>query len=142
MIYLNNQPTLFNSASEVPAWPYRNFNPERFASNGNGEVLVVPSFMLKLQTLRDLIGQPLVISSGYRDPAYNNKISHTGVDGPHTTGRAVDIQAYGELAFLIVSHAEALGFTGIGLKQTEAHSRRFVHLDDLEGDVRPWIWTY
>lgn len=142
MTYLNNQPTLFNSAREVGDWPYRNFSPSEFVSNGNGSILVVPSFMRKLQTLRDMMGFPLIISSGYRDPAYNDKISSTGPDGPHTTGRAVDIQVYGEHAFLVLSHAHASGFTGIGLKQTGPHKWRYVHLDDIDGSTRPWVWTY
>ena len=40
-----------------------------------------------------------------------------------------------------------VGMTGIGRRQHGAHKGRFIHLDNLETDlkvprVRPWEWTY
>jgi len=147
MTYLDNKPTLFKSPKDVPMpWPYKNFKPEEFASNGNGEVLVVPSFMDKLQLLRDKYGRPMLISSGYRDPAYNSRVSSTGTKGPHTTGRAVDVQVFGKKAFALIALAGALGFTGCGVAQKGSHRARFIHLDDLMPEdghsIRPWIWSY
>ena len=85
------------------------------------------------------------VTSGYRTPEHNRRVSRTGYEGPHTTGRAVDVAAFGERALRIVRIALAHGFTGIGLKQNGPHHLRFVHLDDLAGDhrtPRPRIWTY
>lgn len=143
MTYLDGKPVLFAKEEDVPQpWPWKDFSPWEFVSRGNGQILVVPSFMDKLQTLRTLSGVPLHLSSGYRDPHYNDKVSHSGLTGPHTTGRAVDVKVYGEEALLVVSHAAAAGFTGIGLKQSGVYDTRYVHLDDLTAGTRPWIWTY
>jgi uncharacterized protein YcbK (DUF882 family) len=149
MSYLDGQPKLFTSLSDIPfgwqqAWP--NFHPEEFVSKGNGQLLVVPTFMDKLQKLRTETGRAMKINSGYRDPLYNNLIASTGMDGPHTTGRAVDIGAKGEEAYAFATVGAALGFTGCGVKQKGSHSGRFIHLDDLLNSEtkgpRPWMWSY
>ncbi len=100
----------------------------------------------KLQSLRTALGFAFHFSSWYRPPEYNKRVSSTGLDGPHTTGRATDILVYGEQALMIVKAAPDFGFTGIGLKQHGSISSRFVHIDDLLSNEtrgpRPWIWTY
>lgn len=133
-------------------WKWDHFTPEELAqkgggkSMGEGKLLVVPSFLDKLEMLRVLCGFPFVINSGYRSPVYNDHISSTGLNGPHTTGRAVDIACHGERALVILENARKCSFTGIGIGQTNpAHHRRFIHLDDLEGSEkqpRPWLWGY
>lgn len=102
-------------------------------------------FVSLLDRARDIHNQPWNVSSGYRCPRHNSRVSSTGESGPHTTGQAVDILASGGNALRIVEIALDLGFTGIGLKQKGEHSRRFIHLDTLPnapGQPRPWIWTY
>ncbi len=100
-------------------------------------------FLMRLDQLRDAVGFPLRVSSGYRCPAHNAKGSSTGPDGPHTTGRAVDLAVSHWQAHRVVAEALKLGFTGIGVKQHGPG--RFIHLDDLPADVgrpRPTIWSY
>ena len=102
-------------------------------------------FVAKLDLLREACGFPLIVSSGYRSPAYNAKVSSTGRAGPHTTGRAVDLKVKGLQAWQVIYHAQRLGFTGIGVKQHGGHGTRFIHLDDLprtKSRPRPWIWSY
>ena len=102
-------------------------------------------FVAKLDDLRERIGVPLWVSSGYRCPAYNSQISTTGEDGPHTTGRAADVALYGPNVHRLVQQSSLGGwFSGIGLHQRGPHAKRFVHLDDLEepDHPRPRIWTY
>lgn len=102
-------------------------------------------FMQKLERLREAAGFPFVLNSAYRCPTHNDNVSSTGLDGPHTTGRAVDIRCHGRRAFDLVRLAQAHGFTGIGVSQRGVHGARFIHLDDLPdalGQPRPWIWTY
>ena len=101
-----------------------------------------PQFVQKLDELREHCGFPVVISSGYRCPEYNNKISKTGLNGPHTTGKAVDILVSGRKARKLVGIAIALGFTGIGVSQKGRHEKRFIHLDTIETGTRPWLWSY
>ena len=67
-----------------------------------------PEFLEKLQTIRDLYGKPIRLNSGYRCPEFNATISKTGPDGPHTTGRAVDIAISGQ---------DALHVPGLGVEQ-------------------------
>lgn len=101
-------------------------------------------FMRDLDRLRGVLGFPLVISSGYRCPVWNNSVSSTGADGPHTTGKAVDIQIVGSRALELLTTAEALGFTGVGVNQRGPHNKRFIHIDKLtpQEGPRPWIWSY
>ena len=133
----------YKNWQEVPSeeWPWPNFTPFEMRCRGTGRLVVVSTFMDRLQRLRSELGKPLVVSSGYRDPEYNDEVSSTGLDGPHTTGRAVDLLVYSETAYHVVGLAYIEGFVGIGLHQKGAFRRRFIHLDDLK-DFRPGIWTY
>lgn len=103
-----------------------------------------PHFMSKLVALRAYLNFPFPVSSAYRCPAYNARVSSTGENGPHTTGRAVDIRVSGEQAFQILTQAARFGFTGVGVSQKGPHGSRFIHLDDLEAPEhpRPWVWSY
>ena len=50
------------------------------------------TFMMYLEELREKFSKPLYLSSGFRCPAHNRKVSSSGSpNGPHTTGKAVDI---------------------------------------------------
>jgi len=102
-------------------------------------------FMAALQALREVLG-PLDVSSGFRCPAYNARISTTGSNGPHTTGRAADLRVQGHRAYALIGAAQAQGMTGLGVSQKGPHAARFVHLDNLPagetGGMRPWLWSY
>lgn len=119
-------------------WRWANFTPDELRSNGNGDLIVDPLFMDKIQKLREWCRFPLPISSGYRDPEYNNQVSSTGLNGPHTRG-AVDIKVSGEKAHILLGHAFTMGFNGIGISQKGPHSSRFIHLDNRE---QPALWSY
>ncbi len=103
-------------------------------------------FMRKLDNLRAKLNVPIQVNSGYRCPAHNAIVSTTGEDGPHTTGRAVDVALIGSRVWDAMPHFKGMGFYGIGLRQAGDHDARFVHLDDLEAaethGPRPWVWTY
>lgn len=124
-------------------WRWPNFAPREFACACCRKANMDPGFMGRLQRLRVLYGKPISITSGYRCPAHNAKVSKTGATGPHTTGRAVDIPVARGEAFRLMKLALELGFTGFGFKQ---HGEsRFLHLDDLPdapGQPRPTIWSY
>jgi len=97
-----------------------------------------------LQRLRESIEKPMKLSSAYRCPEHNDKVSSTGKNGPHTTGKAVDILCSGKFAHELLSFAmiRARVWKGIGISQKNKHSSRFIHLDTIEADNRPWIWSY
>ena len=105
---------------------------------GCGKAAMHPQFMWKLVELRRRLG-PLVLTSAYRCPSHNAKVSSTGLSGPHTTGRAVDIKADSRLRYKIIKEASSLGFTRFGI------AKSFIHIDDLtkdDGFDVDVIWVY
>ncbi|MBF0099157.1 MAG: peptidase M15 [Magnetococcales bacterium] len=126
-------------------WPH--FSEAELACHcGCGRQEMEDSFMIELEKLRTAFGQPMVVTSGFRCPNYNMQASHTGPCGPHTTGKAVDIQISGADAHRLLTLALQQGcFTGIGVSQAGPHNTRFLHLDTIEpspGRPRPTVWTY
>lgn len=109
-----------------------------------GEQGMDDAFMRVMDRVRDKLAQPIMVTSGYRCPAHNAEVSSTGEDGPHTTGRAIDIQLNGPAVWQLVAEARAFGLHGIGLKQSGDWANRFVHLDNLTvpDHPRPRVWTY
>lgn len=100
-------------------------------------------FMKLLSQVRDAYSQPMSVTSGYRCPPHNQFISPaTNTTGPHTLGRAVDIAVYGSDALVLVAVAHHQGMTGIGIQQHGEYHSRFIHLDNLWGGKRPWMWSY
>jgi len=97
-----------------------------------------------LQGLRDAMKKPLKLSSAYRCSVHNQNVSSSGPNGPHTTGQAIDILCSGKDAHEILSFAMIRSNTwkGIGISQKGKHSSRFIHLDTIEADNRPWVWSY
>lgn len=139
---------------------YPNFSrSEMVCSCGCGRADMEPEFMRRLQRLRSHYNRPMVITSGYRCPDYNARVGTTGRDGPHTTGKAVDVAVRGADARDLASMAMTYGFTGIGVQQKG--EGRFLHLDllpvndpgsdpddpdnddyDPDQPPRPWLWSY
>ena len=111
---------------------------------GCGETLMDEAYLFRLQSIRSTYAKPMVITSGYRCPSWNDQQSSTGRKGPHTTGRSSDIACRGADALRLMELGIAAGMTGFGLKQKG--SARFIHLDDLAdtetAGPRPWVWTY
>lgn len=117
-------------------WPH--FSMVELQCRCCGQMGMDPGFMNRLEQLRVIYAKPMIITSAYRCPAYNSKISTTGKNGPHTTGMAVDILVCGYEAWELLYAAIGHGFAGYGLKQHGKHSKRFIHLDLLQ----PRLWTY
>jgi uncharacterized protein YcbK (DUF882 family) len=93
-----------------------------------------------LELLRDYSGHPMVISSGYRCPDYNDQVSSTGRNGPHTKG-AFDVLVSGSRAHFFVDCAMLCNWQGIGISQKGPHSERFIHIDKRPLERRT-IWSY
>lgn len=121
---------------------YPNFSREEFECQcGCGRADMHPVFMGKLQQVRNAYGKPMAISSGFRCPEHNSRVSSTGLDGPHTTGRAADVAVqHGDAKRLLTFGV--IHFSGIGVKQKGGG--RFLHFDDLESPKfpRPNVWSY
>lgn len=105
-------------------------------------------FMRSIVSLRQVINTPFKITSAYRCPAYNSKISSTGNGGPHTTGKAIDFISNGELAYKLSevifddTMKHLFRFTGIGVSLSK--EPKFIHLDNLQlpDYPRPRLWSY
>lgn len=130
-------------------WRWPHFRPAELVCecshsktcDGAGSLLFHEETLDRLEKLRLKYAAPMVITSGYRSPEHNDRVSNTGRTGPHTTGRAVDVKVVGGAArFRLIELAIEFGFTGIGV------AKSFVHLDDVpvgeKAIPRPAIWTY
>ena len=120
----------------------KNFTDKELSCRcGCGEYIDDEVFLYNLQRLREMYGSPMYLSSAKRCPEYNVRVSSTGPEGPHTKA-AVDVVVYGREAYRLLWMAMASGFTGIGVSQKGPWADRFLHLDRLIDDNRPWVWTY
>lgn len=115
----------------------RHFKPNEFACKHCGENKIDMGLVRMLDSLRTEFGRPIIITSGYRCPEHNQRVSSTGLDGPHTTGKAVDIGVSRGDAYRLLKIAFLMGFNRIGVNQKG--NSRFIHLDMLEGNT---IWSY
>lgn len=123
--------------------PYEFFTEKELTCKcGCGKQLMKDDFMAKVIELRRKCGFPFSVSSAYRCPAHNNRVSSSGLTGAHTTGRAIDIAVQGKQALILLKEAAAMSFTGIGVNQKGGG--RFIHLDDLPPNwgPRPNVWSY
>ena len=111
---------------------------------GCGQALMDAKFLQKLEDLRTAYGAPMTVTSGYRCPAHNTKISHTGAHGPHTTGCAIDIKIHSAAAYKLLLLALQFGFSGLGVSQRGPMESRFLHIDNLPHPAypRPRVWSY
>lgn len=83
-----------------------------------------PVLLEKLDQLREMLGHPIEVSSGYRCEYWNQQ--NNGVDNStHTLGQAADIYSNYATTEKLLELAEKVGFDGIGYYPTEG----FVHVD-------------
>lgn len=120
----------------------RNFSRHEFACKGKHccghSAPILPELVLGLQELRDRMGVPLVISSGFRCRTHNKAVSRTA-DSQHCLGTAADVACprgftpkhLAEQAELIPAFRDG----GIGIYPED----RFVHVDVRGSRVR---WGY
>lgn len=92
------------------------------------------TFMDKLQDVRDSVGKPLTVTSGYRCKKRNEAVKGAK-NSMHTYGQAVDLACDDMfLRYEIVKAAIKVGFNGIEI------SPKHVHLDDRQSTAR-LMWT-
>ena len=120
-----------------PSWV--NFKPEEFQCSHCQALKIHSDIMDLLQEARGELG-PMSITSGYRCSEHNNNVSSTGPNGPHTTGKAVDISVRDSQhrKQLITYFAPIV--TGLGI------AKSFIHIDLLSEEdgfeMRPNSWVY
>lgn len=127
-----------------------NFRLSEFACKGDertcggcGAVSVSPAFVelvARLQALRDQVGRPVNVTSGYRCAKHDAAVgtSSNPGQGPHTTGSATDLWIDGMSVDETAEAAKAVGFPRVG----RYYKTVFVHVDlgqppeDFEGSER------
>ena len=106
-----------------------NFRLAEFECRHCGAVKIDPELIRRLQAMRDEIGKPLIINSGYRCPEHNRAVGGAA-NSQHLLGKAADMWVEGMSPDTLATHAEAVGFGGIGIYDT------FVHVDTRSGRAR------
>jgi len=107
---------------------------------GCGQVQMQESYMDWILELRMIYGKGMAVTSGYRCPDFNNRISSTGEAGPHTTGLAGDYRVDRHNAFVLIGLATNAYVEGLGVAQKGGG--RFLHLDLIERSIGPTVWSY
>jgi len=141
-----SSPEELNTDEWVETFP--NFSPHELASRGNWSVRAWYPVLCQLQHVRTSFGEPLILTSAYRDPEYNSVIG--GSDKSyHVEGSAYDI-ACRELAMMDRLAAIAIEndclhpIEGFRLAEVGLYPKRhFIHLAwNVPGRHKPltqWI---
>ena len=116
-----------------------NFKPDEVKCSHCGELKIHSDLMDLLQEAREYLG-PIKINSFYRCSTHNSAISKTGENGPHTTGKAVDISVRDSQHRKQLIDYFAPQVQGLGI------AKGFIHIDILyeeDGfEMRPNSWVY
>ncbi len=113
----------------------RNFSEWEFRCHcGCGEVLVDPRLVEALQLLRDKIGHPITVISGYRCFFHNRDVGGVS-DSQHLLGRAADVVVKGlepETVATVAEDIPEFKHGGIGRYDD------FTHLDVRQDGSARW----
>lgn len=80
--------------------------------------------MQKLDALREAVQRPVYVTSGYRCPIHNSKVSYATLSF-HTKGMAVDIYCDGMTVDELADKAVDIGFRGV----ERNYDMDYVHVD-------------
>ncbi|MEH6696690.1 MAG: D-Ala-D-Ala carboxypeptidase family metallohydrolase [Hyphomonas sp.] len=121
---------------DLASWRWPHFTPRELACRCGGRFCAgaywhEPDFLDALEALRAAMGRPLIINSGHRCEGWNAAVGGAAQSKHRTI--AVDMALAGHDRFALLTAAERLGFTGIGL------AKNFIHLDRRPGPAR---WYY
>lgn len=122
-----------HTAVNMDLWRWPDFSPAEMASRDSGLVYVNEDLMDLLQGLRDQLGVPLRITSGYRTPRHNTRVGGAS-RSQHMLGRAADIVVDNVDPAELIGLAQDLGATGVGRYPRQ----NFVHLDVRVGAAADW----
>jgi hypothetical protein len=125
--------TTYSHFRDVPqsAWRWPSFSPAEIACRGTGAIKINTDAMDKLQTLRNRLGKPLIVRSGYRSPSHNRAVGGAKAS-KHMDGIAFDIAMSNHNPAAFAEAARAVGFLGFGTYPRSG----FMHID--LGPARQW----
>ena len=105
----------------------KNFKIREFRCRDGSDKILIDTDLIKLiQKLRDHLGKPIVITSGYRTESHNKAVGGA-TNSLHKLGKASDIFCNGVDARDIAKWFYENGAKGIGLYINRA--QEFVHVD-------------
>ena len=114
----------------------KNFSKRECACKCCGECHMDSTFMEVLQDLRDTVGFPLIITSGYRCDVHNRAVKGAN-SSQHIRGKAVDIDTSSLTADqkqrLMAAIQKDKRIKGVGVATS------FIHIDSRE---TPAHWVY
>ena len=118
--------TTYAHFRDVPEtdWRWPSFSPAEIASRSDGEIKINTQAMDKLQSLRNRLGKPLIVNSGYRSPAHNRAVGGAPAS-KHMLGTAFDISMSNHDPVVFEAAARAVGFLGFGYYPRSG----FMHID-------------
>ena len=119
----------------------KNFSKREFDSKDGSvmpdSVLVnVTKLACSLQRLRDRLGVPISINSGYRSPEHNKRVGGVA-NSQHVTGKAADIAAKGVSPKKVAEAIEQLILSGDMLQGGIGIYDTFTHYD-IRGKRTRW----
>ncbi len=114
-----------------------NFKREEFACSCCGKDDIDYELVKKLQTLREIYGSPMAITSGVRCEQFNSKLPGSSKTSSHIAGKAADISVVNSaVRFRLIKLALEMGWKRVGI------AGNFIHLDIDESKKQNIIWTY
>lgn len=119
------------SQVDMKDWRWPSFSPREIACKGTGELVVDDQALDKLQSLRDNLGKPLILTSAYRSAAHNRRVGGAK-NSKHMYGIAFDVRMDNHDPHEFEAAARAVGFTGFGYYPKSG----FMHVDT--GPARSW----
>ena len=125
--------TTYTHFRDVPesAWRWPSFSPAEIACRGTGAIKINTEAMDKLQSLRNRLGKPLIVRSGYRSPSHNRAVGGDPAS-KHMLGTAFDIAMSNHDPVAFAEAARAVGVLGFGTYPRSG----FMHID--LGPARSW----
>ena len=98
--------------------------PEQYKQNAM-------ELLRKVNIVRNAYGQPMIVTSGYRNPMYNAEIGGA-TNSAHTRGMAVDFRdRNGALSNWLLNNLQLLKDIGLFM-ENPMYTRGWVHLDMVE----------
>ena len=112
------------------------FTQDEFKCPCCGEVTISAFLIHQLNRIREALGLPMIVTSGYRCKCHNEAVGGKP-NSAHRNGTAADIKCNtSSMRFTLVRLALEVGFTRIGI------GRDFVHLD-VDDILLPMVlWVY
>lgn len=113
----------------------RHFNLCEFACRCCGQLPpggMSPVLLQKLDDMREEIGMPIIVTSGYRCPRHNYNVGGVS-NSQHVKGNAADIYCRGLTVDRLAAYCVKHGFDGIG----RYYGMQFVHVDVRDNGNSP-----